>query len=157
MRARPYLPFIVFTAILWAVVLPGILLVDAGIGVPWREPALVSLAALLGAAGLTIMTTGARHLAAAGIGLFGVRPGPRLVTDGPYAIVRNPIDAGTTLLAIAVWLAVDLAIMWLIPAAALVSFVAGVGPYEDRVLLEEFDEDFKAYRRRVSKWLPRRR
>lgn len=157
MRSRPYVPYVVFVAMLWGLVLPGVLVVDAGDGVPWRDAGPLLMGAFLAAAGLTLITTGSRHLASAGIGLFGVRPGPRLVTDGPYGLVRNPIDVGTTLLAIGIWLAVDVALLWVIPAAAVVSFVAGVGPYEDRLLLEEFETEFEAYRARVTKWVPRRR
>ena len=152
-RPRAHLPYVVATLALWGVVLPGILVADSPRpGIPWREPAAVAVAVVVAAAGAVLVHVGAKHLAAAGVQLFGVRPAGVLVTDGVYARMRNPIDAGATLVALATWLALDLALGWVIPAAALISFVAGVGPYEDRLLLEEFDDEFREYRRSVPKW-----
>ena len=151
-----HVPYVLFTGLLWGVGLPAVLVADAGEMV-WRDPVIVTAGAFVGATGLTLVTMGARHLAARGIGLFGVRPGGDLVVDGPYAVVRNPVDIGTTLLAVAVWLVVGIELSWVIPVAALVSFVGAYGPYEDRLLLEEFGDDFKEYKATVRKWLPRLR
>lgn len=156
-RSSSHLAYVVFATALWMIVLPGILVLDSGTGVQWRSSAHLVAGLGLAAFGVGVVTTGARHLADAGIGLFGVRPGHRLVVDGPYAIIRNPIDMGTSLIAVAVWVALDLTLIWVIPVAALVSFVGGVGPYEDRVLVEEFGEEFREYRRVVRKWVPSRR
>jgi protein-S-isoprenylcysteine O-methyltransferase Ste14 len=151
---RRHLPYVTFTALLWVVVLPGVLVVDAG-GVVWRHPIWVTLGAFAVAGGLTSMTIGARHLASAGIGLFGVRPGKVLVTDGPYAVVRNPVEIGVTLVAMGVWLVLGIPLAWVIPVAAAISFVGAYGPYEDRLLYEEFGEEFSDYRSGVRKWIPR--
>jgi protein-S-isoprenylcysteine O-methyltransferase Ste14 len=148
-----HIPYVVFTGLLWGVGLRAVLIADEG-EVLWRDPVVVTAGVFLAAAGLTLVTIGARHLTAAGVGLFGIRPGGRLVTDGPYAVIRNPIDVGTTLLAVAVWLIVAIELSWVIPVAALVSFVAAYGPYEDRLLLEEFEDEFEEYRGAVRKWLP---
>ena len=150
-----HMPYVLFTGLLWGIGLPAVLVADAGEMV-WRDPVIVTVGAFVAAAGLTLITVGARHLTANGIGLFGVRPGDRLVTDGPYGIVRNPIDIGTTLLAMAVWLVIGIELSWVIPVAALVSFVAAYGPYEDRLLHEEFEDDFDEYKSSVRKWVPRR-
>lgn len=152
---RRHLPFVVFTALLWGVALPAVLVTDAG-GVVWREPVWVALGTLLAAAGLTLLTVGARHLASRGVAPFGVRPGAVLVTDGPYATVRNPVDIGTVLVATGAWLVLGIELSWVLPVAALVSSMAAYGPYEDRLLVEEFGDDFAEYRRTVRKWLPRR-
>jgi protein-S-isoprenylcysteine O-methyltransferase Ste14 len=148
-------PYVLFTGLFWGIGLPAVLVADAG-EIVWRDPVVVGAGAFLAAAGLTLITIGARHLAVNGIGLFGVRPGNRLVTDGPYGVVRNPIDIGTTLLAVAVWLVIGIELSWVIPVAAVASFVAAYGPYEDRLLHEEFDDEFADYRSTVRKWLPRR-
>jgi protein-S-isoprenylcysteine O-methyltransferase Ste14 len=77
-----------------------------------------------------------------------------LVTDGWYGRVRNPIDAGTTLMALWSLAAFDVVLMWVVPGAALINFTVGAGLYEDRRLFEEFGDEFTAYRRRVPKWIP---
>jgi protein-S-isoprenylcysteine O-methyltransferase Ste14 len=155
---RPAYPiYVLFVGVLWGCALPGILILDAGGSIPWRDAPLAVLGLLVIFLGLVVVAVAARRLGSAGIGLFGVRPGPVLVTDGVYARVRNPIDIGTVFIAFGQWIALGLELAWVIPAAALVSFVAGVGPYEDRLLVEEFGDTFRTYRKSVSKWWPRMR
>jgi len=149
--------YVVFVGLFWAVALPAVLVADAAVtGFPWRGVLEVSGAVLLLGVGLVLINAGAGALADGGVGPFGVRPGGRLITDGVYGRIRNPIEVGTVVVALAAWLALDLALAWVIPVGALVSSVAGVGPYEDRLLLETFADEFKAYRSSVPKWLPRR-
>lgn len=150
--------YLIFIALLWAVALPAVLVADAaGESFPWRGPMEVSAAVVMLGAGLWLVDAGTRPLAAAGIGLWTVRPGVRLVTDGVYGRVRNPIEVGAVLIAIGTVVALDLELGWVIPAAALVWAVGGVGPYEDRLLFEEFGDEFSTYRTAVRKWIPRRR
>ena len=144
----------VFVVGLWAVLLPAALVLDAGRGVVWRSAPAIAVAAVLGVFGVFLIDRGARELAAAGIGLFGIRPGDHMVTSGIYSRIRNPIDVGSTAAAISAWIALDVELLWVIPAAAIVSAVAGAGPYEDRLLLEAFGATFTDYRRSVSKWVP---
>ena len=149
---RTHLPYVALVALLWGAALPAVLVADAGGGIPWRGPLEVVGAVVLATAGIALVHTGSRALAAHGIGLFGVRPGEVLVTEAIYGRIRNPVDVGTLFIAFATWLALDLSLGWVIPGGALVSFVAGVGPYEDRLLHEAFGDDFRAYRRAVPKW-----
>lgn len=143
---------------LWGVVLPAILIADAGGSMlPWRGVLPAAAAVLLAAAGTALVDAGARTLAAQDVGLFGVVPGERLVRTGIYARIRNPIDLGTVAISLASWLAFAVDLMWVITAGAIAYFVGGVGPYEDRRLLEEFGDDFRDYRAAVAKWAPRRR
>ena len=89
--------------------------------------------------------------------LLGVRPGPALVTDGWYGVVRNPVHIGTTLLALAPALALGPRVMWMLPLVAAVWLVVGLEPLEDRRLLEAFGDDFRRYRAATWAWIPRRR
>jgi len=154
MRTSSSVVYLVVTAVLWLVALPVALVLDGERGLQWRGLGLVATAVALAAAGLVLIDRGAGRLSRAGIGLFGIAPGVRLVTDGIYGAVRNPIDIGTCLLSLSVWLALDVASMWLIPAGAIVWIVGGSGPYEDRRLLEVFGDEFDAYRSQVRKWVP---
>jgi protein-S-isoprenylcysteine O-methyltransferase Ste14 len=108
------------------------------------------------AAGAALVHLAGRQLVRSRVGLFGVSPGPHLVTTGWYARTRNPMDVGTVAVALGAWLILAVPLMWVVPLAAVVNFVVGVGLYEDRRLLEEFGEEYEEYRARVGKWIPRR-
>jgi protein-S-isoprenylcysteine O-methyltransferase Ste14 len=157
-RTKASVAYLGINALLWAVALPAVLVADAaGESLPWRGPLQIGAAAVILGAGLWLIDSGARTLAAARIGLWTARPGTRVVTDGVYGRVRNPIEMGTAAVAISSVVALDLELGWVIPAAALVWAIGGVGPYEDRLLFEEFGEEFSKYRKAVRKWIPRRR
>ena len=152
-RSASSVAYVLFIGLLWAIALPAVLVADAaGAWFPLRGPLEVTGAAALLGAGLVLIDVGARTLATAGVGLFSVRPGERLVTTGVYDRIRNPIDVGSLAIAASTWLALDLALGWVIPVGALVSSVASVGPYEDRLLLEVFGDEFSEYRSAVPKW-----
>lgn len=147
--------YTVFVVALWGGVFPTVLAQEApGAGIPLRPWPLVAAAVLLLFGGSVLVRFPAEELARRGVGLLLVRPGPALVTDGWHGRIRNPMDVGVILIAVAAWLTVDVSITWVIPAAALVYYAAGVGPYEDRLLLEKFGDEFRAYKRGVPKWLP---
>jgi protein-S-isoprenylcysteine O-methyltransferase Ste14 len=150
--------FAAFVVALWAVVLPAMLTRDpaGGFGFEWRSWPLVVAAATALVAGTGLVFYPAIRLAGAGAHLMGTRPGPALVTDGVYGRVRNPADIGSTVIAAASWMALATDLMWVVPAAAIVHYTVGIGLYEDRRLVEAFGDEFKDYRRRVPKWVPRR-
>jgi protein-S-isoprenylcysteine O-methyltransferase Ste14 len=156
-RSPASIAYVVLTAILWLVALPAMLVADAATGsFPGRHPLALGVAAGCALLGLGFVDRAASRLATAGVPLWSAAPGPQLVTDGIYAVVRNPIEIGTVLAAISPWIAVDVPLMWVVPAGAAVWLVAGIGPYEDRRLHETFGTEFDDYRGRVRKWLPRR-
>jgi protein-S-isoprenylcysteine O-methyltransferase Ste14 len=84
-------------------------------------------------------------------------PPHRLVSSGPYAYVRNPMQLSTVLVfAVA---ATTLWNPWLL-GAAVVAAVYGAGLaewHENLVLSERFGSSWVAYRARVRPWLPRLR
>jgi len=81
----------------------------------------------------------------------------KLVVRGLYRYTRNPMYVGV--------LTVILGWAVLFQAAALVLYILIVGTcfhlfivlYEERQLQQEFGDEYEAYRRRVSRWLPRLR
>jgi protein-S-isoprenylcysteine O-methyltransferase Ste14 len=155
-RAGPWI-YTAVTVALWGGALPAILIRDevGSLAVPWRAPGWIVLGGALLLAGTALVLYPAERLARAGVALFGVAPGRVLVTDSWYGRVRNPIDIGTTAIAFAAWVALDVELMWVMPVAALLTFTVGTGLYEDRRLLEEFADDFERYKREVPKWFPR--
>ena len=78
-----------------------------------------------------------------------------LVTDGVYALVRNPMYVGNLLIVVGVAIAAN---SW---ATVLVGIPLAVFMYicivaaEEEYLLARFGEAFKAYCRDVPRWLPR--
>lgn len=151
--------FTLFTVALWAGFLPAGLLRDetGALHLSWRPVPLVAVGILLLAVGSVFVFGAGRQLSRGGMRLLGVRPGPALVTDGWYRLVRNPQHIGTTLVAVAPALALDLRIMWVSPLVAVVWMLVGLEPLEDRRLLEVFGDDFREYRSAVPKWFPRMR
>jgi protein-S-isoprenylcysteine O-methyltransferase Ste14 len=79
----------------------------------------------------------------------------RLVTTGPYALVRNPMAVAGILQGVAVGLACG---SWLVIAYALTGSVVWntlARPYEEADMAVRFGAEFEAYRRRVRCWIPR--
>jgi protein-S-isoprenylcysteine O-methyltransferase Ste14 len=154
---RRAVPYTLFTVALWAGGLPVMVLIgETGDAIPvWRPFPFPALGAVALLAGTALVFYAGRHLAGAGVGLFGTTPGPVLVTDSLYGYLRHPMDAGIVLIASAPALALGLSQAWVVPLAALVYLVAGFEPFEERRLLEEFGEEYLEYKRAVPRWFPR--
>lgn len=81
-------------------------------------------------------------------------PGHRLITSGPYRFVRHPSYSGLLLfflgtgLALGSWLSV--AAMVLIPAVGIAYRII----VEERTLLTEFGDEYRAYMGRVKRLIP---
>lgn len=89
---------------------------------------------------------------------YGIRmdifAGHRLVTTGPYAIVRHPMYLGIVLYHAGATLALQSPLLLAFTALVVVPFTALRVVHEDRVLGEAFGADFAAYRRRVPAFVP---
>ena len=107
--------------------------------------ALASIAALL-------RVWGTAYLGGATVIAAGMQAG-RLMADGPYRRVRNPLYVGTMfhMLAIAVLMPVSGAI-WVIVGIAIVQAALVAG--EERFLLASRGEEYAAYMRAVPRWIP---
>lgn len=80
--------------------------------------------------------------------------GHKLITDGPYAYVRNPIYTGMFGMLIAAGLAME---HWIATAVAVIIFAVGLVirvRTEEKLLRAAFGEEFEAYARRVSAVIP---
>lgn len=146
-----------FVVAVWAVAFPALVVWgELGEFAPqWRAlPFQIAAAAVL-IIGVALVMHPARLLASTGARLMSATPGTRLVTEGAYSRVRNPMDVGATVIACAPWLAIETQLIWLVPVAAFFHYTLGIGILEDRWLLETFGDEFMDYRRRVRKWIPR--
>jgi protein-S-isoprenylcysteine O-methyltransferase Ste14 len=80
--------------------------------------------------------------------------GHKLITEGPYAYVRNPIYTGMLGMLIATGLAME---HWIATIAAVVIFFAGLVirvRTEEKLLRFAFGQEFEEYARRVPAVLP---
>ncbi len=80
--------------------------------------------------------------------------GHKLVTEGPYRVVRNPIYTGMFGMLLATGLAIG---HWIGLLSALVVFAVGTVirvQSEERLLREAFGDEFEAYARRVPAVVP---
>jgi len=79
----------------------------------------------------------------------------KLVTTGPYSIVRNPLYVANMLALLGFCVVFEL--LWFLPAAFLYLFVlySIVVWYEEMKLSQEFGGSHAAYMKRVPRWIPR--
>ncbi|HEX8682936.1 MAG TPA: isoprenylcysteine carboxylmethyltransferase family protein [Ardenticatenaceae bacterium] len=107
--------------------------------------------------GLTLMAQTIRLFMAFGEGtLSPLDSTRRLVVRGPYRHVRNPMISGACciLLGEATWFrSVPLLLLFL---SAVLLNVVYIPLVEERGLEQRFGEDYRAYKRSVPRWIPRR-
>ncbi|MGH6720091.1 MAG: methyltransferase family protein [Alphaproteobacteria bacterium] len=105
------------------------------------------------AAGLGLVLACARRFRRAGTNVPTWQPTTALVTDGPYRFSRNPIYVGLALGYAGLAVVIDSA--WLL--ALLVPLLAilhvGVIRREEAYLEAKFPDAYRAYTRRVRRWL----
>jgi protein-S-isoprenylcysteine O-methyltransferase Ste14 len=81
------------------------------------------------------------------------RLGP-LIATGPFSLVRNPLYLGNILL----WLgfAVSARLLWVLPLVALVLAFEyhAIVRWEEQLLAQRLGEAYRAYAKRVSRWMP---
>jgi protein-S-isoprenylcysteine O-methyltransferase Ste14 len=77
-----------------------------------------------------------------------------LTTSGPYALVRNPIYIGNTLIVLGIVVLTEL--IWLVPLTMLwcMGVYTLVVRYEERLLQQKYGAAYCAYQAAVSRWLP---
>jgi protein-S-isoprenylcysteine O-methyltransferase Ste14 len=83
-----------------------------------------------------------------------VLEGHKLITEGPYSVVRNPIYTGMFGMLLATGLAIS---HWIGLLIAIVVFAAGTAirvHSEEKLLREAFLEEFESYARRVPAVVP---
>jgi protein-S-isoprenylcysteine O-methyltransferase Ste14 len=145
--------------LVFTIVVPG----AGGVYVPWviisrpgslpAPGAWYALAVI--AAGVALYVWSVRNFAVVGRGTPGLWDAPRrVVATGPYRWVRNPIYiAALLIVAGEAWLFLSPALL-LYTAALAVAFHLFVVGYEEPRLRRRFGEQYGAYRRSVSRWIP---
>lgn len=145
------------------VLIPLLILIANGTDVGWGlEEALAVLPVLLGlaaiAAGLALWLWTVRLFARVGRGTLAPwDPTRHLVVEGPYRHVRNPmISAVVTVLAgEGVLFGSRPLLIWCVAFLGINHAFFLI--YEEPGLVRRFGDRYRAYRRNVPRWLPRRR
>ncbi len=82
-----------------------------------------------------------------------LREGHRLVTGGPYRWVRHPMYTVHIVYFLA-WVLVSDNLLLLVNYLLTITLIVMRIPREERMLLEEFGDEYRAYMRRTSRLLP---
>ena len=83
-----------------------------------------------------------------------VQDPPRLVDSGVYAWVRHPMYLGILLFCLA-FLLISVSLVSIVIWIAFFIFYDRMAAYEEKSLIEIIGEEYTAYQKRVSKWLPK--
>lgn len=113
----------------------------------WTNTILLTLSWVTLALGLTIRLWGTAAIAG--------RKGLRVVSEGPYALCRNPLYWGTFLIAVSMVLFLQSGVfaVSLIPPVLLYLF--GVVPAEEHFLQNQLGANYMAYCEKTPRWLPK--
>jgi protein-S-isoprenylcysteine O-methyltransferase Ste14 len=79
---------------------------------------------------------------------------PELVDSGVYAWVRHPMYLGTLLFCLA-FLFISVSLVSIVIWTAFFILYDRMATFEEKSLIEILGEQYTAYQKRVSKWLPR--
>lgn len=142
---------------IWLVLLPaGLLLCDpAGQVLRPRPYPVSSLGAAVFGLGVALALWSGTRLIHDGEGTpFPLDPTRRLVTAGPYAVVRNPQAVALVLLTCGEALAVDSVAVWLLPLLAALFLIGMAEPFEDWEMQRRFGRAYEMYRAEVLRWFP---
>lgn len=77
---------------------------------------------------------------------------PELVTTGPYALVRHPIYTGIVLAMLGSALAQSL--FWLAPLALGGAYFTYSARSEERLMTEQFQDQYPPYKKRTKMFVP---
>jgi protein-S-isoprenylcysteine O-methyltransferase Ste14 len=127
--------------------------VGAALGLPAHYRSYV-LGAALAVAGFGLALWGRLTFARAGAEIRPASPvNSALVTTGPFRFTRNPMYLGLLILMIALSLLIGTLAVLVADVVFLlwVNFVSI--PFEEEKMGRQFGEDYRAYKRRVRRWL----
>jgi protein-S-isoprenylcysteine O-methyltransferase Ste14 len=145
-----------------AVAVPAVILIGGGSSIGWNlAGAAAALPVLLGlaliASGFALWLWTVRLFARVGRGTLAPwDPTERLVVEGPYRHVRNPMITAVTIVLAgeAALFGSSSLLIWLAAFVAINHVYFRV--FEEPGLEARFGEEYRTYRRQVPRWLPRR-
>jgi protein-S-isoprenylcysteine O-methyltransferase Ste14 len=136
-------------------VVPGVI-VALSSGPPLRPEPWPLVAALPAALGLALMGWTIALFARRGKGTLAPWDAPtRLVVEGPYRHVRNPMMVGVLLVLLGEAMAFRAPLLWAWLGLGTVVAPFLIAVAEERRLLRQFGAEYERYRRAVPAWIPR--
>lgn len=120
-----------------------------------KGPLASPLGAALIVAGLPINVLVARALRPVRFVMAGLGTPDRLVTDGPFSVIRHPSSVGIVLILggwFLVWRSLH-CLVWVLPPVVAAVFVENL--MEERNLEKVFGDEYRAYKRSVGRYFPR--
>lgn len=150
-NALPWPPVLYIAAIAASIVLSW------GYPLPWITQPLsgmlfvAGLALVVAAVAMVVMAIHTLHRAKTTLRVD--RPVEHLVLTGPFAMTRNPIYLGNTLLMIGVGLAAGM--LWFLILAVVAAFLTQklAIEREEKYLDQRFGKKYRDYRKRVRRWI----
>jgi protein-S-isoprenylcysteine O-methyltransferase Ste14 len=138
------------------VFVPGRILERSGIGAPTRLGLAQFVGMAVGAAGAALALSCIVTFATLGKGTPAPFDPPRkLVVQGPYRYVRNPMYIGAILALCGAAIAYRSVPLLSYAGLFLIASHGFVVWYEEPALARLFGDEYRAYRARVRRWLPR--
>lgn len=147
----PWPPLVYFVATLGAIAL-HLLLPLPWFGSPFAD-ILFAFGVIVAGAGAAFVISAVRAMRKAGTTVLPHKASARLVTGGVFALSRNPIYLGNSLILLGIGLISGIA--WFLLAGVLAGSaiqVVAIGP-EERHLDARFGKAFRDYKRQVRRWL----
>ena len=80
------------------------------------------------------------------------RENPELITTGPYALVRHPLYSGMLLAMLGS--AIGQSVLWLLPLIVYGPYFIRGARREEKLLIEQFPDRYRAYMKRTKMLLP---
>lgn len=147
----PWPPLIYLVAIVAGIALTAVYPLP-WIGEPMSDMLFV-IGGLVGAAAIYLFVMSVRAMRKARTTVMPTKAAEHLVTSGPFALSRNPIYVGDTMLTIAIGLVTGS--LWFILLAIIAAFLTtrlAILP-EERFLAARFGKKYRDYTTKVRRWL----
>jgi protein-S-isoprenylcysteine O-methyltransferase Ste14 len=145
----------------WAI-LPGFLAVFFGPPIEWiylpsvlpRTPGMQIAGLVIVLLALALLIWARAHLRGLYSGHVEVHAGHRLVTSGPYRVIRHPSYAGFMVMALGIAVGYSSLIGLISAFLLLLPGLAYRIKVEEKLLIEQFGEEYSAYQLRTQKLIP---